>query len=73
VRSRAIRRRKTPAHNAHADAANRGDETNCNSVPTCRNAFQFRRIYLGYDYDINRKFSVELLLATKASSWNSGN
>lgn len=53
---------------AHADAANRGPETNYNSVSTYRNAFQFRRIYLGYDYDINRKFAVEVLLASEPSA-----
>lgn len=52
-------------YNAHADAANRGAETNYNGVPTYRNAFQFRRIYLGYDYDITKKFSVEVLLASE--------
>jgi hypothetical protein len=41
-------------YNAHADAGNRGAETNYNGVPTYRNAFQFRRIYLGYDYDIDK-------------------
>jgi hypothetical protein len=55
-------------YNAHADASNRGAETNYNGVPTYRNAFQFRRIYLGYDYDINKKFSVELLLASEPSA-----
>ena len=52
-------------YNAHADAGNRGGETNYNGVPTYRNAFQFRRIYLGYDYDIDRKFTVEILLASE--------
>ncbi len=42
-----------------------GKETNYFGVPTYRNAFQIRRIYLGYDYDINRRFSVELLLASE--------
>jgi len=55
-------------YNAHADPANRGTETNYNGVPTYRNAFQFRRIYLGYDYDINKKFSVELLLASEPNA-----
>lgn len=52
-------------YNAHADAGNRGVETNYNGVPKYRNAFQFRRIYLGYDYDIDRKFAVEILLASE--------
>ena len=30
-----------------------------------RNAFAFRRIYLGYDYNISKKFSAELLLAAE--------
>ena len=30
-----------------------------------RNAFQFRRIYLGYNYDITAKFSAEMLLAAE--------
>jgi hypothetical protein len=55
-------------YDAHADAGNRGPETNYNGVPTYRNAFQFRRIYLGYDYDINRKFSAELLLSAEPSA-----
>lgn len=55
-------------YDAHADAANRGAETNYNGVPTYRNAFQFRRTYLGYDYDINKKFSVEILLASEPSA-----
>lgn len=55
-------------YNAHADAANRGAETNYNGVPTYRNAFQFRRVYLGYEYDIDKTFSVELLLASEPSA-----
>lgn len=55
-------------YDAHADDGNRGAETNYNGVPTYRNAFQFRRIYLGYDYDIDRKFSVEVLLASEPSA-----
>jgi hypothetical protein len=27
--------------------------------------FQFRRIYLGYDYNISKKFTAELLLAAE--------
>ncbi len=52
----------------HADAAGRGGETNYSGVPANRNAFQFRRIYLGYDYDINKKFTVEILLASEPSA-----
>src|SRR6185503_4570339 len=55
-------------YEAHADAGNRGPETNYNGVPTYRNAFQFRRIYLGYEYDINKKFTAEMLLASEPSA-----
>ena len=66
-------------YNAHADqnlveatgvpaAGSRGPEQNYNSVPKYRNAFQFRRIYLGYDYEITKKFKAELLLASEPSA-----
>ncbi len=42
-----------------------GKENNYYQTPTGRNAFQFRRIYLGYDYDINKKFKAEVLLAAE--------
>ena len=53
---------------AHADPNGRGAETNYFGVPSNRNAFQFRRVYLGYDYDISRKFSVEFLLASEITA-----
>lgn len=49
----------------HSDSAGRGGNNQYTGIPTSRNAFQFRRIYLGYDYNINSKFSVELLLAAE--------
>jgi hypothetical protein len=55
-------------YNAHADAGNRGGETMYNSVPTYRNAFQFRRLYLGYDYEITKKFKAEVLLASEPNA-----
>jgi hypothetical protein len=55
-------------YDAHADATNRGGETMYNGVPTYRNAFQFRRLYLGYDYDINQKFKAEVLLASEPNA-----
>ena len=55
-------------YDQHADGGGRGAETNYSGVPTYRNAFQFRRIYLGYDYDINQKFSVEALLASEPTA-----
>jgi len=55
-------------YDAHSDNGGRGGETNYAGVPTYRNAFQFRRIYLGYDYDINKKFSATLLLASEPNA-----
>jgi len=55
-------------YNAHADKTNRGGENMYNGVPQYRNAFQFRRIYLGYDYEITKKFKVELLLASEPNA-----
>ncbi len=55
-------------YDAHADATNRGPETMYNGVPTYRNAFQFRRLYLGYDYDISKKFKAEVLLASEPNA-----
>jgi len=52
----------------HVDAGNRGPETMYNGVPSNRNAFQFRRIYLGYDYDIDKKFTAEVLLASEPNA-----
>jgi hypothetical protein len=53
---------------AHSDVANRGPETVYNNILTDRNAFQFRRLYLGYDYDISQHFTAEVLLASEPSA-----
>ncbi len=55
-------------YNTHADATNRGSESMYNGVPSNRNSFQFRRIYLGYDYDISRRFTAEVLLASEPNA-----
>jgi len=57
-------------YDAHSPAATSafGKETNYNGVPTGRNAFQFRRLYLGYDYEIDKKFKVEVLLASEPAA-----
>ncbi|MDB4926798.1 hypothetical protein [Mucilaginibacter sp.] len=55
-------------YNQHADATNRGPESMYNGVPTNRNAFQFRRAYIGYDYDIDQKFTAEVLLASEPNA-----
>src|SRR4051794_29380973 len=52
-------------YKGHADTLNRGGSNQYTGIPQGRNAFQFRRIYLGYDYNITKKFSVELLLAAE--------
>ena len=52
-------------YKAHSDSLNRGGNNQYTGVPQGRNAFQFRRIYLGYDYNISNKFSAELLLAAE--------
>ncbi|HEY5325884.1 MAG TPA: hypothetical protein VIJ27_02695 [Mucilaginibacter sp.] len=55
-------------YDGHADATNRGSEGMYNGVPTYRNAFQFRRLYLGYDYEITKKFKAEVLLASEPNA-----
>ena len=57
-------------YDGHADQGTgaRGPETMYNGVPTGRNAFQFRRLYLGYDYEITKKFKAEVLLASEPNA-----
>jgi len=52
-------------YKGHADSLNRGGSNQYSGIPKNRNAFQFRRIYLGYDYNISKKFSAEVLLAAE--------
>ncbi|MEO6070855.1 MAG: hypothetical protein ABIN57_12570 [Chitinophagaceae bacterium] len=52
-------------YKAHTDALNRGGANQYTGIEKGRNAFQFRRIYLGYNYNIHPKFSAELLLAAE--------
>jgi hypothetical protein len=52
-------------YKAHSDSLSRGGSNQYTGIPKNRNAFQFRRIYLGYDYNITTKFSAELLLAAE--------
>jgi hypothetical protein len=49
----------------HSDSLNRGGSNQYTGIPKTRSAFMFRRIYLGYDYNISSKFSAELLLAAE--------
>ena len=53
-------------YKSHIDSLIRGTGVNQYSgVTKDKNAFAFRRIYLGYDYNISKKFSTELLLAAE--------
>ena len=52
-------------YKAHSDTLNRGGSNQYTGIPKNRSAFQTRRIYLGYDYNISKKFSAELLLAAE--------
>lgn len=52
-------------YKSHADSLNRGGGNQYSGIPQGRNAFQFRRIYLGYDFNYNKTFSSELLLAAE--------
>jgi hypothetical protein len=52
-------------YKGHSDSLNRGGNNQYTGIPKGRNAFAFRRLYLGYDYNISTKFSAELLLAAE--------
>lgn len=52
-------------YKGHGDSLNRGGNNQYSGIPKNRNAFQLRRVYLGYDYNISKKFSAELLLAAE--------
>jgi hypothetical protein len=49
----------------HADSLTRGGSNQYTGIQKNRTLFQFRRIYLGYDYNISKKFTAELLLAAE--------
>jgi hypothetical protein len=53
------------AYKGSADNLNRGGSNQYTGMPANANTFQFRRIYLGYNYDISPKFSAEFLLAAE--------
>ncbi len=40
----------------HADSLTRGGSNQYTGIQKNRTLFQFRRIYLGYDYNISKKF-----------------
>jgi hypothetical protein len=49
----------------HSDSFNRGGSNQYTNIEQTRNAFQIRRAYLGYDYEITPKFAAQLLLAAE--------
>lgn len=51
-------------YKSHADALNRGTYQ-YSKLAQGISAFQYRRVYLGYDYDITEKFSAHILLAAE--------
>jgi len=51
----------------HADSLGRGN-TQYSGLARDYDAFQFRRIYLGYDYDISEHFSASVLLAYEGNT-----
>ncbi len=59
------------AYKGGSDEANRGGSNQYTNVPLNSNVFQWRRIYLGYDYNISAKFSAEFLLAAE-DDWAAG-
>ncbi len=52
-------------HKAHSDSLNRGGNNQYTNVKKGQDEFQFRRIYIGYDYNISKTFSAEFLLAAE--------
>ena len=59
------------AYKGGTDEAMRGGSNQYTKVPLNSNEFQWRRIYLGYDYNISKKFSAEFLLASE-DDWATG-
>jgi hypothetical protein len=53
------------AYKGNSDILNRGGSNQYTGMPQNANTFQFRRIYLGYNYDISQKFTAEFLLAAE--------
>lgn len=58
---------------AHADSMNRGGGNQYSGIEKNRNAFQIRRVYLGYIYNIHPHFTAEVLLAAEDNISANGN
>ncbi|HTL82799.1 MAG TPA: hypothetical protein VL651_13895 [Bacteroidia bacterium] len=54
-------------YKTHSDSLNRGNSYYSNMQENM-NAFEMRRVYLGYDYAISERFSSELLLAYEGNT-----
>jgi hypothetical protein len=54
----------------HSDSLKRGN-TQFAKTPKDYNAFAFRRVYLGYDFNISEKFSTELIISHEGDTLNS--
>jgi len=52
-------------YKSHSDISSRGGVNQYTGIEKGRNAFQFRRIYLGYNYEISRTFAAEVVLAAE--------
>lgn len=57
-------------YKAHSDSLGRGGSNQFTGTPKGANAFDLRRVYLGYDFNISDKFSTHLLLT--AEDWSAG-
>lgn len=55
----------------HNDSLNRGNLQYSN-LPETNNAFEFRRVYLGYDYNISERFATEVLLSYEGQTTSDG-
>ncbi len=53
------------AYKGGTDEAGRGGSNQYTKIPLNENMFQFRRVYLGYNYEISKKFVAEFLLAAE--------
>jgi len=53
------------AYKGNADILNRGGGNQYTGVPVNTNMFQWRRIYLGYKYEISKKFTADFLLSAE--------
>lgn len=57
-------------YKAHTDVSNRGGANQYTNIEKGRNAFQFRRVLLGYSYDITKQFTAEFVVAAEDNLGN---